>query len=150
MTKRSFCMLATTSEIGRSHAAGVLYELADDHLYVSTMRGSRKARNVEATAHVGVFLPVRRLPIGPPSSIQFQTTADVLAVDDPEIRRHVDAGHLRSITSHGELELPDGCFLRIAVPDRVHTYGLGMSLRRLISDPLNAAGVVDLAPGPGR
>ena len=41
--------------------------------------------------------------------------------------------------------MADGCFLRIALPARIVTYGLGLSLRRLISQPLDAAGEVVLA-----
>ena len=142
--RRSFCTLASVSPAGRPHAAGVLYEAVGTTLYVSTDRTSRKARNVAANPHVGICVPVRRLPIGPPSSLQFQATADVLALDDADITRLVEAGKLKSITGHGELDLPDGCFLRIAPARRINTYGLGLSLRRLLKDPLNAAGAVEL------
>ena len=144
IAKRSFCSLATTSERGRPHSAGVLYQFAEDALFVSTLRSSRKARNLAQNPHVGVFVPIRRLPVGPPSSVQFQAAAEVLGADDPELRRHVEAGRLGAITGHGELDLPDGCFLRIPLPARLHTYGLGMSLRQLLRDPLGAAGIVEL------
>lgn len=144
LAARSFCTLATTSPAQRSHVAGVLYEAVDTTLYVSTMRASRKARNVAANPHVAVCVPVRRLPVGPPSSLQFQATATVLAVDDPEITGLVAAGRLGSITGHGELDLADGCFLRITPDRRIATYGLGLPLRRLIRDPLNAGGSVAL------
>lgn len=146
ITKRSYAVLASTSAAGRPHSAGVLYALADDCLYVSTLRSSRKARNVAASPNVGVVIPVRRLPVGPPSSVQFQTTAEVLDLDDPHIATLATAGRLKAVTGHGELELPGGCLLRIHVPRRVLTYGLGMSLRRLLKDPLDAAGVTDLQP----
>ena len=144
LTRRSFCTLATTSPAGRPHAAGVLYQAVDTTLYVSTMRDSRKARNVAANPHVGVCVPVRRLPVGPPSSIQFQGRAELLALDDPDVARLVGAGELKGITSHGELELDGGCIVRITPSHRVHTYGLGMSLRALLRDPLAAGGLVDL------
>ena len=142
--RRSFATLATSSPAGRPHVAGVLYEAVGDALYVSTMRPSRKARNVEANPDVAVVIPIRRLPVGPPSTVQFQTTAEVLASDGPEIRALVNAGELTSITGHGELELADGCFLRIALPRRLVTYGLGMPIRTLVTDPLSGGGVVEL------
>jgi hypothetical protein len=146
--RRSFCTIATTSPTGQSHAAGVLYAAVDDILYVSTMRSSRKARNVEANPSVAVCVTVRRLPVGPPSSVQFQARAEVLAIDDPAVLALAAAGRLQAVTGHGELELPGGCFLRVTPNGRLHTYGLGMSLVRLLRDPLAAAGVVDLgAPG---
>lgn len=143
---RSFATLASVSAAGRPHAAGVLYELVGTHVYVSTLRSSRKARNVAGSGHVGVTIPIRRLPIGPPSTVQFQAAADVLDNDDPAIAALVADGHLTSITGHGELDLPDGCFLRIALPRRLFTYGLGMSLWSLVRDPLGASGVVDVEP----
>lgn len=148
IAKRSFATLASVSPAGRPHVAGVLYEAVADRLYISTLRSSRKARNVAANGQVGVCIPIRRLPIGPPSTVQFQAVADVLAVDDPVISGLVADGHLASITGHGELELADGCFLRIEVPPRLLTYGLGMPLRSLIKDPLGASGIVDPAPAP--
>jgi hypothetical protein len=144
--RRSFCTLATVSPAGRPHVAGVLYEAVGTTLYVNTLRTSRKARNVAANPEVAVCIPVRRLPLGPPSSAQFQAVAEILAVDDPDVVRLLEAGRLRSITGHGELGEPDGCFLRITPGRRVSTYGLGMPLRRLLRDPLHAAGRVDLAP----
>jgi hypothetical protein len=142
--KRSFATLATTSPAGRPHVAGVLYEAVDDTLYVSTMRSSRKARNIAANPNVAVVVPIRRLPVGPPSTVQFQTTAEILASNGPEIEALVAAGELGSITGHGELELDGGCFLRIALPSRLVTYGLGLPLRTLIAEPLSGGGMVEI------
>lgn len=143
VARRSFCVLGTTSAAGRPHAAGVLYAADGVTLYASTLRSSRKARNVAENPRAFVCIPVRRLPVGPPSSVQFAATADVLEVDAPEIRHLVEQGTLRAITSHGELEEPDGCVLRVTATGPLLTYGLGMSLRRLMRDPLHAAGRAD-------
>ena len=142
--KRSFCTLATVSAANRPHVAGVLYEAVGTSLYVNTSGTSRKARNLAENPHVGVCIPVRRLPLGPPSSLQFQATAEILAMDDPDIVRLLEAGELKSITGHGELDEPEGCFVRMTPARRVHTYGLGMPLRKLLRDPLHAAGTVEL------
>lgn len=146
IAKRSFATLATTSSAQRPHAAGVLYADVDGVLYVSTLRSSRKARNIAANPHVFVSIPVRRVPFGaPPSTIQFAATAELLAVDHPDVARLAAAGRLRAITGHGELELPDGCVLRITPGRTIHTYGLGMSLRALAKNPLDAAARVSAA-----
>ncbi len=142
VARRSFANLATVSPQGRAHVAGVLYQLVDGDLYVSTDRSSRKARNIAANPHAAVTIPVRRVPVGPPSQIQFQATAEILDREDSRVRYLVDTGRLAAITSHGELDLPDGCILRITPSARLHTYGLGMSLLHLIRHPLDAAGVV--------
>ena len=140
------------SERGRPHAATVLYQLVDDALFISTSGGSRKARNVAATGAAAVTIAVRRLPVGPPASIQFQSSAAVLALDDPEVVGLAAAGRLDKITSHGELDLDGGCFLRIALPARLHTYALGMSLWQVLRNPLAVAGQVELHAdgGPDR
>ncbi len=150
ISRRSFCTLATVSQAHRPHVAGVLYEAVGTTLYVNTVCTSRKARNVAANRHVAVCIPVRRLPLGPPSSVQFQASAEILAVDHPDVVRLLAEGRLRSITSHGELDEPDGCFLRITPGRRINTYGLGMPLRKLLRDPLHAAGSVDVGPPGGR
>lgn len=139
--RRSFAVLATTSPAGRPHAAGVLYATAGGRLYVSTDRTSRKGRNLVAAPHVGVTIPVRRLPIGPPATIHFQARAEVLPVDHPDVRTLIADGSIASITTHGELDLPDGCIVRITPPATVHTYALGVSLLHVLRHPLDAAGV---------
>ncbi|MGY6501978.1 MAG: pyridoxamine 5'-phosphate oxidase family protein [Acidimicrobiales bacterium] len=147
IASRSYAVVSTVSPAGVPHAAGVLYAVAGGSLYVSTMAASRKARNVAASGHAAMVVPVRRLPVGPPSAVQFQGRAEVLSAEDPELRRLADAGRLKSVTSHGELELEGGCFLRITPPSRITTYGLGLSLWRLIRDPLSGGGSVELPPG---
>lgn len=142
--KRSFATLASTSAEGWPHAAGVLYALSGNHLYVSTIGSSRKARNIAANPRVAVTVPVRRSPFGPPSTIIFQTTARVLDLDDPELRAAAASGDLKAVTGHGELELPGGVFIQIALPRKVVTYGLGMSLLSLVRDPMHASGFANL------
>jgi hypothetical protein len=142
ITRRSFCTLATTSPGRRPHVAGVLYAEAEGNLYVSTLRSSRKARNLAAIPRASVCVPVRRLPIGPPATISFAAVGEVLDVDSPEVVDLTTTDRLKAITSHGELELPDGCILRLRPAGDYITYGLGMSLWRLLREPLDAAGRV--------
>ena len=67
LAKRSFATVATVSERGRPHVAGVLYALAGDALWFSTDLDSRKARNLVHDPHIAVDVLVRRIPLGPPS-----------------------------------------------------------------------------------
>ena len=120
----------------------MLYAYTEGVLYVSTARESRKAQNIAANPDVFVVIPVRRVPVGPPSSLQFSATAEILDRSDTEIHRLAAQGSLKAITGHGELELDGGCFLRIMPRATIHTYGIGLPLIRLIRDPLNAAGTV--------
>lgn len=138
VASRGFATLSTVSEAGFPHAAGVVYVPIGDDLYVHTMRSSRKARNVAADGRVGVVIPIRKLPVGPPFTVQFQARAEVVAMDDPEIVAHIEAGRLKKITSHGELDEADGCFLRIRPTGTVHSYGIGVSALAVAKDPLHA------------
>ena len=71
-------------------------------------------------------IPIRRLPCGgPPSTVQFQGCAEIL-----RLRRSATSSgwsrtwKLEDITSHGKLDHPDNCFVRVAVR-RITTYGVG-------------------------
>ena len=139
IAKRSFCVLATASGAGRPLAVGVLYAPAEGHIYIATLGGSVKARNVRQNARVALSIPVRRFPVGPPFSIQFQGTAELRAPDDPETASLLEAGALKRITSHGELGPADACFMRVTPAPRVATYGLGVPLRELLRNPIQAS-----------
>jgi hypothetical protein len=144
IAKGSFCTLATASAANRPHSAGVVYAEADGDLYVSIMESSVKARNIAANPRVAVTIPVRRLPIGPPFTIQFQGTAEIISSNDPRISALIERGKLRNVTSHGEVELPGGCFVKITPARRVVTHGLGVSLLSVIRNPLAAGRIVEL------
>lgn len=135
--KHSFCTVATTSPAGRSHSAGVIYQAVDGDLWIHTLRSSRKARNIVASGNVGVCLSFRRLPAGPPFTIHYQAGAELLAMDDPQVRRLIAAGAIDRISGHGALEMEDGCFVKISKPRTLHSYGPGASIIGLIRDPLN-------------
>lgn len=146
MTKRTFCTVATTSPAGFAHSAGVVYAFADNALWIHTLRTSRKARNVEANGRVGICIPFRRLPVGPPYTIHFQASADVLSMDDPAAVSLVASGALKGITGHGELDMADGCFVRIRPGGTIHSFGPGAKIIDLIRNPLTSgAGSFDYA-----
>ncbi len=135
--KKSFCTLATTSPAGRSHSAGVIYEYVDGQLWIHSLHTSRKARSIATNPHVGVTIPFRRLPAGPPFTIHFQAGAEIVDMDSPRARVLLEAGKLTSIAGHGALEMPEGCFLVLEPVGNVHSYGLGARTIDLIRDPLN-------------
>lgn len=136
--KKSFCTLATTSPAERSHAAGVIYEHVDGQLWIHSLRTSRKARSIAANPHVGVAIPFRRLPAGPPFTIHFQARAEIVAMDSARVLALLEAGKLSAIAGHGALDLPEGCFLVVEPVGSVHSYGLGARVIDLIRDPLNS------------
>jgi general stress protein 26 len=143
LTRKSFMTLATASPAGHPHAAGVLFAAAGESLYVNTNVKSRKARNIDGNANVAVCISVRRLPIGPPATIMFQGTATVLDRDESDLRRLLESGALKRITSHGELDDPDNWFVRITPRGRINTFGIGVSLATLIRHPLETFGSLE-------
>jgi hypothetical protein len=141
----SFCTLATSSDANRPHAVGVLYAAVEGLLFVSTLQTSVKARNVRANRRVAVCIPVRRFPVGPPFNVAFQGQAELCARDDPRIVPLLESKRLKPITSHGELDDPDACFLIITPGRRVTSYGLGVPVRELLRDPIHASRSLDLS-----
>lgn len=137
LRSKSFAVLSTVSDAGFPHAAGVVYASVGPVLYVHTMRNSRKALNVAATGRAGIVVPIRKLPVGPPFTIQFQASASVLPMDDPEITALLDRGELKNISGHGALVEPDACFIRVEPTGVIHTYGIGVSALALARDPLH-------------
>jgi hypothetical protein len=137
-----FCTLATSSADNRPHVAGVLYALVDHDLFINTDRDSRKARNIAENNRVAVCVPIPAAPDGPPFTASFQGTARLLANDDPEVTALIAAGRLAPITSHGELERPGTCFLKITPGGRVAAYGIGVPEEVLAADPLSAFGSI--------
>ena len=149
IARRSFCTVATVSGRGRPHVAAVLYAAVGDDIWLNTLRSSRKGRNIADNPDVHVMVPVRRLPVGPPSAVHFAATARLLRHDDPEVVALAARGALKAITSHGELELAEGVFVKITPGPVWHTYGLGLSIIDLIRHPLEAGGRVVVGPDPG-
>ncbi len=137
IARKSFCVLASTSPAGRPHAAGVVYDHHDGSLWLHTKTDSRKAKNVAANPWVGVTIPFRRLPLGPPFTIHFQARAELVALDAPEAVAALDTGDLDGISGHGALDMPDSCFVRIQPQGSIHSYGPGARTIDLIRDPLN-------------
>lgn len=137
IARRTFCTLATVSPAGNPHVAGVVYDAVDGRLWIHTLEGSRKARNVAANPSVAVSIPYRRLPMGPPFTIHFQARARLVAMDDPEVVALLETGELGHISGHGALDMPDGVFVVIEPVRTIHSYGPGARIIDLARDPLN-------------
>ncbi len=133
---RTFATLATASPRGRGHCAGVVYDFVDGALWIHTMRSSRKGRNIAHNHHVGMCVPYRRLPVGPPYTLHFQGVAELVPLDDPEAVRHHEAGRLASISGHGAMEMDGACFVRVTPTGTIHSFGPGVPVLDLARDPL--------------
>ena len=140
LRKKTFATLATVSPKGRSHSAGVVYDFVDGALWIHTVRDSRKGRNIAHNRHVGVSVPFRRLPVGPPYTVHCQGVAELVSLDDPVAVGHHEAGRLRSISGHGAMEMKGACFVRIDPTGTIHSFGPGVPILDLIRNPLEAGG----------
>lgn len=138
LRKKTFATLATVSPAGRSHAAGVVYDFVDGALWIHTMQHGRKGENIATNPHVGVCVPYRRLPVGPPYTLHFQATAELVALDDPLATALYEAGRLDHIAGHGAMEMDGACFVRIVPRGTMHSFGPGVAVLDLVRDPLNS------------
>lgn len=138
LRRKTFGTLATVSDAGNPHSAGVVYVWADGAMWVHTMRSSRKARNIAHQPRVGVTVPFRRLPAGPPYTLHFQARAELVAMGDPQVRPLLESRRLKLIAGHGALDEPDGVFVRIVPTGTIHSYGPGARALDLIRDPLHS------------
>jgi general stress protein 26 len=144
---RSFCSLATATRDGKPHIVGIMYKFVNGHLYFATGTSTKKARNIKDNPNVAIHISVRRytVPVGPPDSLQFSGTAQILSREDPEIVSLLNAGKLKSITGFGVLKEPDLCFLKIKPSRTMHTYGIGVPLLQFLRDVANADRTVVLS-----
>lgn len=134
IARHSFCVLATSSAANRPHAVGILYAAAGFDLYLLIGGDTVKARNIRENPRVAISIPVRTFPMAPPMAVQYQGTAELLAVDDPEITALLQAGRLKKITGLGALKAPGVTFVRVRPGRRIASYGIGMSLFSLMRD----------------
>lgn len=138
LASKSFATLATVSESGFPHSAGVVYVWVEGSMWIHTMRSSRKGRNIAHEPRVAITVPYRRLPAGPPFTLHFQARAVLVAMDDPTVRSLLDAGRLKHIAGHGALDEPDGVFVRVTPTATIHSYGPGARTLDLIRNPLHS------------
>ena len=142
--RRSVATLATVSATGRPHAATVLYQCVDDALFVSTDRHSRKARNVADHGVAAVTIAVRRLPIGPPASIQFQSSARSSPTTTPRSSASQQRAGSTGSPPTARCTSTAAASSAWSSPPASSPTPLGMSLWRAIRNPLDAAGEVHL------
>jgi general stress protein 26 len=157
LRKQHFLVLATVSDDGRPHAAGVNYGVSrpdrDLALYVMTRTHLQKARHIARNPNVSLVVPLTRrfLWFLPPPTIQLHGRAEILDWTDEEgtavfrrfwIGRRIleayQASHRR-----GEARI---CFLKITPDPAITTYMVGSSIWTLTSRMESGAGKVVIPP----
>ena len=148
--KRNYGVLSTISRDGRPHSAGVSYAVSARTepltLYIVTDRRSKKARNISRDPKVSFVIPIpRRVGFLPPSSIQFQGTADTLPLVDETSRtafgRSLVTRRILKIQLEQKGEV--STFIRVRPDPVILTYGVGMSIIQLMKHVEGAASRVE-------
>jgi hypothetical protein len=143
ITKASFAVVAYVTPEGAPRCSGVVYKAAGRRVVVAVAPDSWKAKHIAADGRVAVTVLVRRggilsliAPI-PPATISFHGTAVVHRAGSPQARSVLDA--------LGSLIPPDrrasAAVIEICPAGAIVTYGLGVSLRKMI-DPAAARATV--------
>ncbi len=138
IAKASFATLATASASNRPHVVGIRYAFIDGQLCIVVHEHSVKVRNIRQNPKVAISIPIRKVPFFPPYSIQFQGTAEIIPLDDPNIRQLVEDNEFRRISTRKDLEKPGQVVIRVTPGKHLSTYGFGFSPLQIIRDPQSA------------
>ena len=145
--RASFAVLSHVTPAGEPRSSGVVYKAIGHRLVVAVAPGSWKARHVAADGRVAVTVPVRRggilslaVPI-PPATISFHGTAVVHPAGSPAARAMLDELGSRIPAERRA----SACAIEITPAGAFRTYGLGVSLRAMVS-PAAAQARVPVTP----
>lgn len=138
LEKASFATIATSSHRNRPHVVGIRYVLIDRQLYIVVHEHSVKVRNIRMNPHVAISVPVRKVPFFPPYCVQFQGSAEVVPLDDPNIEKLIQANAFKRVSSRKELQKPGQVVIRVTPGKRLSTYGFGFSPLQVARDPQSA------------
>jgi hypothetical protein len=147
VARASFAVVSHVTPAGEPRSSGVMYKVIGRRLVVAVAPGSWKAQHIAADGRVAVTVPVRRggilslvVPI-PPATISFHGTAVVHPAGSPTARSMLD-----ELGSHIPAERrASACIIEITPAGAFRTYGLGVSLRAMVS-PAAAQARVPVTP----
>lgn len=133
--KASFAVLSYVTPAGEPRSSGVVYKAAGRRLVVAVAPDSWKARHIAADGRVAVTVLVRRggvlalvAPI-PPAAISFHGTAVVHQAGSPRALSLLD--ELGSLIPADRRD--SACVIEITPAGAFRTYGIGVSLRAMLS-----------------
>ena len=147
VTRASFAVLGHVTPAGEPRSSGMVYKVIGRRLVVAVAPGSWKAQHIAADGRVAVTVPVRRggilslvVPI-PPATISIHGTAVVHPAGSPAARSMLD-----ELGSQIPAERrASACIIEITPAGAFRTYGLGVSLRAMVS-PAAAQARVPVTP----
>lgn len=143
--KQNWLVLSSVSSNGIPYSSVLVYQSDGNIIICQTGKDTLKASNIKDNHHVAVTIPIRKnfihkLIPAPPAEIHFTTEAEILPKEDEEARA-IFSRYLK----HSEKEkLPqESIWLKIKIPKKVTTYGIGVPLLKM-RDPKKARNQIDL------
>ncbi len=119
-----FAVLGFVTQDNEARAAGVMYVVADEKLYVLTGPDTWKARHIQANPDVSVTVTIPRMPIRirqiPPAVITFPGKATIKATRD------VAEGIRKRLLRGYDEDIGPTCVIEIEPVGRFVTYGIGV------------------------
>jgi nitroimidazol reductase NimA-like FMN-containing flavoprotein (pyridoxamine 5'-phosphate oxidase superfamily) len=155
LRKYSFGVLGTVDKFGRSHSVGLIYAVSESstpfRIYSITQMKTKKVKNIVVNLNVSFSVPCSRMvfKMVPPNCIQFQGTAEILAIDDQNANRAFECSYLLRMMLDKAFEvdttaLGEPCFICIKPDPIIHTYGIGLSIWQLYKHIENAGSKVKI------
>jgi nitroimidazol reductase NimA-like FMN-containing flavoprotein (pyridoxamine 5'-phosphate oxidase superfamily) len=143
--KKTFGILSTIDQDGRSHSTGIIYAISPPgskfSLYILTDRTYKKVKNIQQNSSVSFVIPFPHhlLRFVPSSCVQFQGRAEILPYEDSEAQEAFKIGKkmLAMNLKQAIKEDPGGeytVFIKIIPNQKIFCYGLGISLMQLQKD----------------
>ncbi|WP_234787776.1 MULTISPECIES: pyridoxamine 5'-phosphate oxidase family protein [Mycolicibacterium] len=154
--RRTFGTLSTMDRRGAPHATAVIYAVSPPDqpltLFVTTRSTTAKVHHIRKHPEVAFVIPVpHRLPVFPPSAVQFQGLATILEANDTAaigafqkswFHRRILAAEQRIVSQGGQM-----CFIAIQPNKTIFSYGIGLSALDILRQPRQAAGQTQLPAG---
>jgi nitroimidazol reductase NimA-like FMN-containing flavoprotein (pyridoxamine 5'-phosphate oxidase superfamily) len=155
--KKSFGIISTIDQNGRSHSTGIVYATASSKvkfaLYILTHRNYKKVKNIGINDSVSFVIPFPHhiLRFVPASCVQFQGTAEILPFSNKDAQESFKSGskilkmNLEEVSKRNDKE--EGVvFIKIIPNSKLFCYGLGFSLIELRKNIESGSYIVTIPP----
>ncbi|MFX0070301.1 MAG: pyridoxamine 5'-phosphate oxidase family protein [Candidatus Hermodarchaeota archaeon] len=141
MRKQTFGILCTADQDGKPHAVGMLYGVSPPKtkfsIYMMTLKGLKKARNIEQNPQVAIVIPFPHhiIRFAPSNIIQFQGNAELIPFDDSEAQKVFKSNRIlkTNLNQARYFDNPNEklIFIKITPNTKINCYGLGVSLLKI-------------------
>ena len=144
--KQNWLVLSTVDSNGKPYSSVLVYQSDGNIIICQTGMNTLKAINIRANNKIAITIPIRKnflhkLIPAPPAEIHFTTEAEILPKENEQARA-IFSKYLK----HSEnADLPqDSIWIKIKVPNKVITYGIGVPLIKM-RDPNKARNIIYLS-----